>query len=83
VGYKPNASKRVRLYSANFPGDGVIEFEVGKVPPPLSKEVADSWARFPYGVDYILNQNGYGARVYVFVILVHVHTHTDIHTIHT
>eukprot|EP00242_Pyramimonas_sp_CCMP2087_P008112 CAMPEP_0198202174 /NCGR_PEP_ID=MMETSP1445-20131203/5282_1 /TAXON_ID=36898 /ORGANISM="Pyramimonas sp., Strain CCMP2087" /LENGTH=391 /DNA_ID=CAMNT_0043872963 /DNA_START=116 /DNA_END=1287 /DNA_ORIENTATION=- len=58
VGYKPNASKRVRLYSANFPGDGVIEFEVGKVPPPLSKEVADSWARFPYGVDYILNQNG-------------------------
>jgi len=59
MAYKPNTSGRVRLYSANFPEDGVIEFDVGKVPPARSPETADTWARFPYGVDYILNQNGF------------------------
>ncbi len=59
MAYKPNGTNRVRIYSANFPGDGLIEFQLGKVPAPKSSEVADTWARFPYGVDYILQREGY------------------------
>jgi galactokinase len=57
---KPNASKRIRLYSANFPDDGVIEFEWGNIPAPKSPEIARTWGRFAYGVDYILRREGYG-----------------------
>ena len=55
--YKPNGTNKVRLFSGNFPDDGVVEFELGNVPEP--KSVADSWARFPYGVDYILQRQGH------------------------
>jgi galactokinase len=54
----PNGSNRVRLLSGNLPGDGVIDFELGKVPPPRSPEIADTWARFPYGVDHVLRREG-------------------------
>ncbi|MHC4639213.1 MAG: galactokinase [Planctomycetota bacterium] len=57
--YKPNGTDRIRLFSGNFPNDGVIDFEIGHTPPPLSAENAQSWARFPYGVDYILSEAGY------------------------
>lgn len=56
--YRPNGTDRIRLYSANFPDDGVIDFQIGHVPEPQSKEIANSWGRFPFGVDYILRQNG-------------------------
>jgi galactokinase len=56
MAYKPNALGRVRLFSGNFAGDGVVDFVPGRVPPP--KSVADSWARFPYGVDFILHREG-------------------------
>ena len=56
MAYKPNALGRVRLFSGNFTGDGVVDFRPGEVPPP--KSVADSWARFPYGVDHILRREG-------------------------
>lgn len=59
MAYKPNGTKKMRLYSDNFPGDGVVQFELGKVPAPKSAKVADTWARFPYGVDYILQKAGY------------------------
>jgi galactokinase len=59
MAYKPNGSNRMRLFSGNFPDDGVVEFEIGKVPEPKSAEVADTWARFPYGVDYILRREGF------------------------
>ena len=59
MAYKPNGTRKMRLYSDNFPSDGVIEFELGKVPAPKSPETADTWARFPYGVDYILQKAGY------------------------
>jgi galactokinase len=49
----------MRLYSQNFPHDGIVEFELGNVPGPRSPQVADTWARFPYGVDYILRKAGY------------------------
>jgi galactokinase len=59
MAYKPNGTSKMRLYSENFPGDGVVEFELGNVPGPKSPEAADTWARFPYGVDYILRKAGY------------------------
>jgi galactokinase len=59
MAYKPNGSENMRLYSENFPDDGVIEFKLGDVPEPKSAEVADTWARFPYGVDYILRREGF------------------------
>ncbi len=57
--YKPNGTNRVRLFSGNFPDDGVVSFESGKVPAPKSAEIAHTWARFPYGVDYILTREGF------------------------
>jgi galactokinase len=59
MAYKPNGTRRVRLLSQNFPGEGVVSFELGAVPPPRTAEHADSWARFPLGVDYILQRAGY------------------------
>ncbi len=59
MAYKPNGTDTIRLFSGNFPNDGVIEFKLGDVPKPKSKAAADTWARFPYGVDYILNREGY------------------------
>lgn len=67
MAYKPNGTSMMRLYSENFPGDGVVEFEIGNVPPP--KSVADSWARFPYGVDYILKKAGYKLTQGIDVVL--------------
>jgi galactokinase len=49
----------MRLYSGNFPGDGVVEFELGKIPGPKSPQTADTWARFAYGVDFVLRRAGY------------------------
>ncbi len=59
LAYKPNGTKKIRLYSANFPDDGVIEFEHGDVPEPRSESNAATWGRFPYGIDYILRREGY------------------------
>ena len=59
LAYKPNGTKKTRLFSANFPGDGVIEFELGNVPEPKSPDIARSWGRFAYGVEYILRREGY------------------------
>jgi len=57
--YKPNGTKNIRLFSANFPDDGVIEFELGNVPEPKSPDIARTWGRFAYGVEYILRRKGY------------------------
>ncbi len=59
MAYKPAENSRMRLYSGNFPGDGVIEFELGSVPEPKSPQAADTWGRFAYGVDFILRRAGY------------------------
>ena len=58
LAYKPNDTGRVRLLSGNFPGDGVISFEPGRVPAPKSPEIAETWGRFPYGVDHVLQAEG-------------------------
>jgi len=57
--YKGNGTDKVRLFSGNFPDDGVVEFKLGQVPAPKSKETAHTWGRFAYGVDYILTREGY------------------------
>lgn len=57
MAYRPNQSGRVRIFSANFPEDGVIDFPIRQ--PPAPGETPDSWARFPYGVSHVLLQNGF------------------------
>jgi galactokinase len=59
LAYKPNGHKKIRLFSANFPDDGVIEFELGNVPEPKSPDIAQTWGRFAYGVEYILRHQGF------------------------
>lgn len=59
LAYKPNGTNRIRLFSGNFPNDGVVSFESGKVPAPQSDEIAHTWARFAYGVDHILTREGF------------------------
>jgi len=59
MAYKPNGTDKVRLFSGNFPDDGVIEYTIGDVPAPKSAAVADTWGRFPYGIDHILKREGF------------------------
>jgi galactokinase len=58
IAYKGNDSGRVRIASGNFPEDGRIEFTPGRVPEPRSPQIANSWARFPFGVDCTLRRVG-------------------------
>ncbi len=58
LAYKPNGTGRMRLFSGNFPDDGIIEFDLSNVPQPKSPEVAETWGRFPYGVEYVLRREG-------------------------
>ena len=55
--FKPNGTNRYRIFSYNFPEDGVVEFETGNTPKPMT--VKDSSGRFSFGVDYILRKSGY------------------------
>ena len=57
-GYKPNDTDKIRLFSGNFPDEGVVEFRLGDVPEPKSEPIANTWARFPFGVEYILRREG-------------------------
>jgi galactokinase len=59
LAYKPNGTNKVRLFSGNFPNDGVIEYTIGNVPKPKSPEIAETWGRFPYGIDYLLQREGF------------------------
>ncbi len=58
MAYKPNGTKSIKLFSGNFPEDAVIKFKLGDVPEPKAPSIADTWARFPYGVEYILRREG-------------------------
>jgi len=62
MAYRPNGTDNMRLFSGNFPDEGVIEFRLGNVPPPKSTSIADTWARFPYGVEYVLRKEGFKLR---------------------
>ena len=69
LGFKPNDTGRVRLLSGNFPGDGVISFEPGNVPTPKTPEIADTWGRFPYGVDHVLHRDGFALSSGIDIVL--------------
>ena len=69
LAYKPNDTGRVRLLSGNFLGDGVISFAPGRVPAPKSPEIAETWGRFPYGVDHVLQAEGIALSRGVDVVL--------------
>ena len=69
LGFKPNDTGRVRLVSGNFPGDGIISFEPGNVPQPKAPEIADTWGRFPYGVDHVLKREGFALSRGIDVVL--------------
>ena len=69
MAYKPNSTNTMRFYSGNFPDDGIVEFEIGKIPEPKSARVYDTWARFPYGVDYVLAREGYQLRQGIDAVL--------------
>jgi galactokinase len=58
LGWKPNGSGKMRLFSGNFERDGVVGFESGRTPPPRAPEIADTWARFAFGVDHVLRREG-------------------------
>ena len=59
LAYRPNGTNKVRLFSGNFPKDGRIEYTIGNVPQPRSAAIAETWGRFPYGIDYILKREGF------------------------
>jgi galactokinase len=59
IAYKPSENSGMRLFSGNFPSDGVIEFQSGNVPEPKSNQIAHTWGRFAYGVDFVLRRAGY------------------------
>jgi galactokinase len=66
---KPNDSGRIRLLSGNFAADGVVEFSTGEIPAPRSPEIADTWGRFPFGVDHVLRGDGISLSTGVDVVL--------------
>jgi len=70
MAYRPTGSLQYRLYSGNFPADGLIQFQSGDVPPPQSPQISHTWARFPYGVDYILRNAGYRIRTGIEAVIV-------------
>lgn len=57
LAYKSNSSGRVRIFSQNFPDDGIVDFALGEAAEP--GELKNSWARFPHGVELILRREGY------------------------
>ncbi|MFC2156357.1 galactokinase [Acidobacteriota bacterium] len=58
MAYTPRNDSRIQIFSGNFPGDGIIDFGFGDTPLPRSPDISDTWARFIYGVDFILLQEG-------------------------
>jgi galactokinase len=59
MAWRPNGTDRIRLFSGNFPQEGVVAFRSGETPPPKSAATAEPWARFPWGVDFILRREGF------------------------
>jgi len=60
MAFRPNGTNRIRLFSGNFRDDGIVDFPLDSIPAPGTD--ADSWARFPLGVAYILKREGLELR---------------------
>ena len=54
MAYRPNDTGCLRLFSGNFPGDGLIELDLSRLPEPGT--LPDSWARFPAGAAWMLSK---------------------------
>ena len=54
MAYRPNDTGRLRLFSGNFPGDGLVDLDLSRLPEPAT--LPDSWARFPAGAAWMLSQ---------------------------
>lgn len=67
MAFKPNDTGRLRLFSANFEGDGVIDVPLDEIPEPGT--LPDSWARFPLGVAWILRREGYQLKTGMDAVL--------------
>ena len=60
LAFKANTSGRIRIHSLNFPEDGEVNFPLGVDCDPAT--VAESWERFPRGVEAILRREGYALK---------------------
>lgn len=59
LAFKPNKSGKIRLYSDNYPDEGILEFVPGKVPAPRSSDLdGHAWARYAWGVDHTIREEG-------------------------
>ncbi|MEI6564132.1 MAG: hypothetical protein WCO42_07490 [bacterium] len=70
MAFKPNGTDRIRLFSNNFPDDGVVEFRSGSIPAPRHPSIADTWARFPFGCDHILRKAGFELKTGFDAVLI-------------
>lgn len=57
MAFRPNGRRRLRLFSGNFPGEGVQDLSLDEIPEPRTHP--DSWGRFLAGVAWILKREGY------------------------
>lgn len=55
MAYRANDTGRLRLFSGNFPQDGIIDLDLAAIPLPGS--LPDSWSRFPAGAAWILSKS--------------------------
>jgi len=69
MAYKPNSSGRIRIFSGNFPEDGVVDFVLGNIPAPRSPEITDTWARFAFGVNHVLERDGFKLQTGIDAVL--------------
>lgn len=59
MAYKPNGTGRVRAFNTNYQHDGLIDYRIGETPAPKSPEIANTWARFLWGADFVLRREGF------------------------
>lgn len=62
LAFKPNHLGRVRLASANFMNDGLVEFSAGHAPEPSRLPSNPGWGKFAMGVDWVLRRAGMSVR---------------------
>ena len=59
LAYRAGTTRRTRLFSINYPEESVVDFELGRIPQPRAPSISQRWARFAFGVDYILRDAGF------------------------
>jgi len=67
MAFRPNGTNRIRLFSGNFPEDGVIDFALDAIPEPGT--APDSWSRFPMGAAWLLMREGYQLKMGMDAVL--------------